>query len=732
MRAVLVQGAAVLSLVLAACGDHTPTGPNPRDLVIAVQDGDQQVSLVGAALPRPLQVAVKNASSKAPQKGVAVTWTVTGGGSAYPARSTTDSAGIASTTVTLGPTPAILTVTANFSGNIGQAATFTAEATTGATVSSIAPTSARAGDTITVVGSGFSTIPQNNVVLFDGVRGAVVGSTATQLRVVVPLCLPTRIVQVRVVLGPTTSTPAPLAVTGVAGAELTLTIGQVTLLTDPSTAACVRLPAGGAYLVTVENASSVSGTSMDYQLMGLGSGPASAVASILSRPAPPAIASPATDDAQLQAELRIRELEHQLLRDAGPGGGMMPQAGVASAALPAVGDSATFNVLNNLGANTFTKVKAKVKLVSAHAILYQDVRAPANGFQTADFQRFGQLFDDPIFPTDSSVYGSPSDVDANGRVIILFTAAVNALSPRDASSFVAGLFFGCDLVTVQRCSGSNRAEIIYAAVPDPEGTLGPTLTTTRILQMTPPVLAHELTHMIGWNQRVVLRGGTEDAAWLDEALAHTAEDTVGGVFLARGDSTAAVQFMQENWRRANEYLAATAWTHPLELTPSAGTLAERGAEWLILKYLRGRFDTPGRGTSILTKLTQTTLSSTDNVTAQTGLPWNVLLNDWTIALWADNAPQLAAAPVDPRYRFPNINLRATLGQPAFGGFYRLQPPSEPFTGFTVTGTVVSSAAAYFILNGSSTSGPLSLGFSGLRGLPFAGQVVPQLGIMRIR
>ncbi len=128
---------------------------------------------------------------------------------------------------------------------------------------------------------------------------------------------------------------------------------------------------------------------------------------------------------------------------------------------------------------------------------------------------------------------------------------------------------------------------------------------------------------------------------------------------------------------------------------------------------------------------QTTLSSTDNVTAQAGVGWSILVNDWGLALWADNAPQLAGVNVDPRYTFPNINLRATLGQPALGGVYLLQPTTEPFTGFTTMGTVLSSTSAYFIVTGSSAAAPLSLSLSGPRGVPFSGQVVPQIGIMRI-
>ena len=71
MRVPLVSGAALVSFIIAACsGDGGgPTAVNPRDLVIAVQGGDQQIGATSAALPEPLQVEVTNGATKVPAKG---------------------------------------------------------------------------------------------------------------------------------------------------------------------------------------------------------------------------------------------------------------------------------------------------------------------------------------------------------------------------------------------------------------------------------------------------------------------------------------------------------------------------------------------------------------------------------------------------------------------------------------------------------------------------------------
>ena len=59
-------------------------------------------------------------------------------------------------------------------------------------------------------------------------------------------------------------------------------------------------------------------------------------------------------------------------------------------------------------------------MISERAILYVDVEALAN-LPMEDAERFGDLFDDPIYSVDVSAFGATSDVDDNGKVIILFT-----------------------------------------------------------------------------------------------------------------------------------------------------------------------------------------------------------------------------------------------------------------------------------------------------------------------
>jgi plastocyanin len=83
---------------------------------LGVNAGDNQAGPAGQALPAPLSVIARDASTN-PMAGVTVNWAVgAGGGSVAPTSSTTDAAGVAMTTRTLGPNAGPHTATATITG----------------------------------------------------------------------------------------------------------------------------------------------------------------------------------------------------------------------------------------------------------------------------------------------------------------------------------------------------------------------------------------------------------------------------------------------------------------------------------------------------------------------------------------------------------------------------------------------------------------------------------------
>lgn len=709
----------VAATLVAACDDGGPE----RRFNIAKQGGDEQFGGISATLEDPLQVVVTDASTHEPVPDVTVTWRVVAGAGAVvtPTSSRTDSSGIASTQLRLGADPGVYRVRASVGGLVGDPVEFEAQAVLPPEISAVSPAQADAGDTITIAGRNFSPNAEDNAVVFDGIRGAVISATSTQLRAAVPLCVPTRTVDVVVRLGPVASQPAALAVVGQGTGPIALQVGEVLAAFDPQDLSCLRLPGGQSglsFLLVPQNAADVAGRTMPFQLVGL-TGQATAPPPVplgAALRAGPSLAGTGFTPAAAAWEAKLRARERELSPAA-----VAPAVARFLAPPPQVGDRRKFQVFNKN--NEFTEVTAEVKHVSARAILYQDLNAPAGGFTTADFQAFGSLFDDPIYDTDISVFGAPSDIDGNERVIILFTTVVNELTARGTQGFIAGFFFGLDLTTE---SGSNRSEIFYSLVPDPEGKFSDARTKSQLLRAVPPVLAHELQHMIAFNQRVLLLRVPQEVIWLSEAIAHAAEDVLGDVFLERADTPTAANFKLPNFIRAFNYVKDPTVASVIWAT-SPGTLEERGASWLFLKYLMGHHGER----DLLRRLTQTSRSSVSNVTAETGKSWTVLFHDWAVALWADGAPELEGAAVDPRFTFPNIDLRSRIGQ--IGGGYPLQPRTFAFADFAVTDTLPASSPAYVIVTASGANPPpLNLNLAGARGDPFSTLTRPQMAIMRIK
>jgi hypothetical protein len=220
--------------------------------------------------------------------------------------------------------------------------------------------------------------------------------------------------------------------------------------------------------------------------------------------------------------------------------------------------------------------------------------------------------------------------------------------------------------------------------------------------------------------------GSLDALWLSEGLAHAAEDIVGRIFLERGQAATAADFRNPNFGRANRYLAAVRDVS-LVGEDSPGTLELRGGAWLLVEHLAGLY-----GEDILGRLTRSSRNAVDNVEAETGQPWVRLLSDFAVALWADENPDLLGVPIEPRFTFPRLDLRAQIGM--FQGGFPLQPQVVGFVDFQWTGTLASAAHDYLLVRAAAGAAPppLSLTFTGVRGGPFAAAAQPQLTILRVR
>jgi len=392
-----------------------------------------------------------------------------------------------------------------------------------------------------------------------------------------------------------------------------------------------------------------------------------------------------------------------------------------SVAIPNVGDKSTFKVPVQFDANgkylggncsKFTSATATVKYISTRAIIYLDDAAPAGGFTTADFQEIATEFDNLIYPTDVDYFGTPLDQDANSRIIILYTPLVNKLTPQGESGFVGGFFFVGDLFPSSgtgSCAQSNMAEIFYALAPDPTGSVNNNVrTTTSVRQGTRGTLAHEVQHMINASERFRSTVTEEfESTWLDEGLAHFAEDLNGRVLQKlnetgnyndaqlRSNFNDYVGFFFQNFARFRLYLANPPVTSPTD-SAAATELSTRGAAWALVRYAADHYAPGGDIKAFTRALTPGPDTGVVNLTRRAGnVSFDSLVAGWLVANAADDAgiPNLAT-----KYTYKTYNMRDAVraATNASNPQFPLVPSPISGSGYAVTNVrVMSGSGAYF-------------------------------------
>jgi hypothetical protein len=272
----------------------------------------------------------------------------------------------------------------------------------------------------------------------------------------------------------------------------------------------------------------------------------------------------------------------------------------------AVGDLVQVNVNADSDCTAPVYHVARVEAIGSKAMILNDTLNPKNGFTTADFERFAAKFDTLIYPIDGAAFGEPTDIDNNGHIGLIFTRAVNELTPAGSSSYVGGFTYSRDLfpqqgnARAQACPASNEGEYFYLLAPDPNGEInGNRRSTAFVDAATTPVIAHEFQHLINASRKLYVNvAATEfEEKWLDEGLAHVAEELLfyheSGYTprnnLGINEVTATAQSfaaynsdMRGNEGRYKSYLQSPSINSPYNLDDS---LATRGSAWSFLRYL---------------------------------------------------------------------------------------------------------------------------------------------------
>lgn len=216
-----------------------------------------------------------------------------------------------------------------------------------------------------------------------------------------------------------------------------------------------------------------------------------------------------------------------------------PASVLARRTPPRLGDTLTFSIGVSpdltVDCRNTTRILGEVRYAGEHFTVVEDIEfgtQPASDrFTEEEFATIGQELDEVVYPVDVAYFGEPADIDNNGTVIALITAEVNKLTPAGEESIVAGFFLARDLTSTNSCPASNEGEIFYLVGPDPDEDYGAEISLNFANALARTTVAHEFVHLLNTQQRVTLGTGTilndREVAWLDEGMAHLAEEVAG-------------------------------------------------------------------------------------------------------------------------------------------------------------------------------------------------------------
>lgn len=389
--------------------------------------------------------------------------------------------------------------------------------------------------------------------------------------------------------------------------------------------------------------------------------------------------------------------------------GQRVQATARQQAVPNVGD--VLNIQVAQGCTGTADVRAStVRAVSSHFIVVFDNSNPAfsptytgNPF---DPDTLINRLERIVWPSITAGFGTPTDLDDNGRIVVVYTGYLNSLSPPASSTIVDGLFEWRDLYAkAGGCPLSNEGEYLYQMVPDPTGSINSNVRTESSVVGNSSRVGGDLTaRLIAQSKRIYSTNDYQmEEGWLEQGLVSIAEELMfyaqsAGLAPRQNIITANLTTGPNASRRVaafNTYANANyGRLRPFLQRPdtsgafrSGTSMAARGATWAFLRYAIDRRVTEGGVTdaSILSALAGgQPYVGKENLRHALGLASTDELDQWyrdfLVAMYTDDS---GVAGVATRYTQPSWNFRSLFT--ALNGNYQLVPRAlTNGTSFTLT------------------------------------------------
>lgn len=634
-------------------------------------------------------------------------------------------------------------------------------------ITAISPESLTPGAQAVLEGGNFGSTPDGNTVTVWGTEVNVLEATESSLTVRLPnfLCGPEGEAPVVVTVNGTNSDPFRHPFQPTEARELA--VGELLRVASPE-ARCLILGQRGSradYLVGIQSTTETVSAVTGVRVRGMEGGTASAAstaASVSGRSFDRHLRQrgivPGREDAvsaataagvewlasHRRAEAELRHRERRLLAArpelaAGPGSPVTTH-GSRPARVPNTvepGDTVDLSI-PDISEDDFCQegrdIRAVVRRVGDNSIFVEDVDNPAGGFDPEDYDLLSDEFDNQIYEELESHFGPPSDLDENGRVVVVVSESVNRVSS-SAVGFVVSVDFFPD-----QCPGGNGGEYYYArapdpdgVVPDPDGETGNEFSVGRARQLAPLLLAHEVTHIIQFGRRLPEGRGAQ-AIWIMEGQATFAEEVVGHSYsgLQPRSNLGPEQLFGEyppaevSWYvnsifglvsyfglgfdddtpfRVDDAPHRCTWLTVEDNEPCDTQLVAYGTTWSLLRWMSDHFgdEFGGGDRELQRRIIDSSRSGFAVFEHLLGMPKEEFLAPWAATLYADD--RIQGTP-DALLTFPSWNLRAV--EDGVIDEAHLIPAQPGFTDFETDVQVAAASSYYQVLRGVSGHPPFAL------------------------
>ncbi len=294
-------------------------------------------------------------------------------------------------------------------------------------------------------------------------------------------------------------------------------------------------------------------------------------------------------------------------------------------------------------------------------------------------------FDDRIYPRPGDPFGAARDVDGDGRFTILISSWLDRLG--GGRHAVDGFVKVADLDATVPAPFGNRCDMMY---------LNAALTSGGYLRT---VLAHEYMHAVVYSRKTLDPSdgtplGPEEEGWLDEAIAHLAEDRHG--FSPSNIDYRVSAFLSNPERYGlvvEDYFAAN-------LFRSHGS---RGSTYLFLRWCVDRY-----GAEFLSTLIRSPRRGVSNLEAATGESFSELFRRWSLAIFLSGMDPSNPASDGPDDGYRSTNLHAPWAEGELAGpRYRRTAPGVADDRWEAAGT-----SSHYVLVDGDVAGAVEVAVVG--------------------